>query len=137
LLAKEPDPDPLVKGTDPDPHPVSYQNVTDPEHWFPDPLPHAGFFASFNFHISFFVYATRRFLQLLDFHTLFQLMVQLPLRSDTDLIRISLSYGENKNSPRFLALTIRKKRETAAENCRKVDTYTAYGVILIFFNTLF
>jgi hypothetical protein len=37
---------------DPDPHPDPYQNVTDPEHWFPDPLPHAGLFASFNFHIS-------------------------------------------------------------------------------------
>ncbi len=27
-----PDPDPLVRGTDPDPQPDLYQNVTDPEH---------------------------------------------------------------------------------------------------------
>jgi hypothetical protein len=30
----EPDPDPLVKGRDPDP----YQNVMDPQHWFPHKL---------------------------------------------------------------------------------------------------
>ncbi len=34
LGLQDPDPDPLVRGADPDS--VPHQNVTDPQHWFPN-----------------------------------------------------------------------------------------------------
>jgi hypothetical protein len=90
---------------DPDPHPDPYQNVMNPDHWFPDPLPHAGVFASF-----FYIYLYKS--NSSSFSLFFSLWCGCPCSPDTDLIRNSLSQFnvvEEKKIPQIFGIDIMKK----------------------------